>query len=304
MIYWGQVAVTHVSWRQPQVEGAAVLLTVLDRQNSNRGESLPHHQPAKHPDALQCKMWPGYWLSIQSRYLINLRWLTSNFKGKSAEVWTGRLQWPDLALRVCTVGDQAALHNGPGAVQQGAELSLWKEPPQYLLPGPGAEPPENHTFHWWPAGWLTLVSLCGCQAASNHSRKAQRRSVPEKCEVCGSLREAQVVALHPILLLFFLQQDGHGGRVSQVELLQLLPLHAEGLASLHTHRQTGSWAYRACHLCHFQLCISNSHDLIGRSEWFRPFWMIKTPGPIKIFLQQHVDWALVFYLFFYYVNAH
>lgn len=32
-----------------------MLLTVLDGQYSNRREPLPHHQPAKHPDALTQK---------------------------------------------------------------------------------------------------------------------------------------------------------------------------------------------------------------------------------------------------------
>lgn len=41
------------------------------------------------------------------------------------------------------MGDQAALQDGPGAVQQGAELSLREEPPQHLLPGPRAEPPTR-----------------------------------------------------------------------------------------------------------------------------------------------------------------
>lgn len=49
----GAAGVTHVSGRQPQVEGAAVLLTVLDRQNSNCRETLTHHQPAEHPDPLK-----------------------------------------------------------------------------------------------------------------------------------------------------------------------------------------------------------------------------------------------------------
>lgn len=51
--------------------------------------------------------------------------------------------WTHLALRVCAVGDQAALQDGPGAVQQRAELSLREEPPQHLLPGPRAEPPTG-----------------------------------------------------------------------------------------------------------------------------------------------------------------
>lgn len=51
--------------------------------------------------------------------------------------------WAHLALRVCAVGDQAALQDGPSAVQQGAELSLWEEPPQHLLSGPRAEPPAG-----------------------------------------------------------------------------------------------------------------------------------------------------------------
>lgn len=43
------------------------------------------------------------------------------------------------------MGDQAALHDGPSTVQQGAELRLREEPPQHLLPGPGAEPPAPTT---------------------------------------------------------------------------------------------------------------------------------------------------------------
>ena len=53
--------------------------------------------------------------------------------------------WTDLALGVGAVCDQAALHDGPGAVQQGAELRLGEEPPQHLLPGPRAEPPAHKT---------------------------------------------------------------------------------------------------------------------------------------------------------------
>lgn len=45
------------------------------------------------------------------------------------------------------MGDQAALHDGASAVQQGAELRLWEEPPEHLLSGPRAEPPAPPTQH-------------------------------------------------------------------------------------------------------------------------------------------------------------
>ncbi len=49
----GAAGVTHVSRRQPQVEGAAVFLAALNRQHSNCWQPLAHHQPAKHADALK-----------------------------------------------------------------------------------------------------------------------------------------------------------------------------------------------------------------------------------------------------------
>lgn len=44
---------THVSGCQPQVEGAAVFLTALNRQDSNCRQPLAHHQPAQHAHALK-----------------------------------------------------------------------------------------------------------------------------------------------------------------------------------------------------------------------------------------------------------
>lgn len=45
--------VTHVSRVQPEVEGAAVLLALLNGLNSDCWETLPHHQPARHSNALK-----------------------------------------------------------------------------------------------------------------------------------------------------------------------------------------------------------------------------------------------------------
>lgn len=49
----GAAGVTHVSRCQPQVEGAAVFLAALNRQNSNGGQPLANHQPAQHADTLK-----------------------------------------------------------------------------------------------------------------------------------------------------------------------------------------------------------------------------------------------------------
>lgn len=49
----GAAGVTHVSRRQPQVEGAAVFLAALNGQNSNCRQPLAHHQPAQHAHALK-----------------------------------------------------------------------------------------------------------------------------------------------------------------------------------------------------------------------------------------------------------
>lgn len=66
-----------------------MLLTVLDRQNSNRGESLAHHQPAEHPDALTHKMrWvndPVFDHNVSSPEVFNC-----SFQGKGPE--RGRLK--------------------------------------------------------------------------------------------------------------------------------------------------------------------------------------------------------------------
>lgn len=45
--------VTHVPRVQPQVEGAAVLLTLLNGLNPDRWKTLPHHQPAMHSNSLK-----------------------------------------------------------------------------------------------------------------------------------------------------------------------------------------------------------------------------------------------------------
>lgn len=37
--------------------------------------------------------------------------------------------------------DHASLEDGPSAVQQGAELSLWEEPSQHFFSGSRTEPP-------------------------------------------------------------------------------------------------------------------------------------------------------------------
>lgn len=59
-----------------------MLLAVLDRQNSNRGEPLAHHQPAEHPDALthtRCaRSTIQYSITVSRR----LKCLTGLFKAK------------------------------------------------------------------------------------------------------------------------------------------------------------------------------------------------------------------------------
>lgn len=94
------------------------------------------------------------------------------------------------------MGDQAALQDGPSTVQQRAELSLWEEPPQHLLPGPRAEPPVKHPY----TAFLVL------HRPQMHRWKTGTGSVPEQGEVGGSLWEAEVVAVQAFVIL---QQNGH-----------------------------------------------------------------------------------------------
>lgn len=61
-----------------------MLLTVLDRQNSNRGEPLPHHQPAEHPDALPDKM-----CSVTDPVFNRFECFTGRFKVKSKDEGRG-----------------------------------------------------------------------------------------------------------------------------------------------------------------------------------------------------------------------
>lgn len=97
------------------------------------------------------------------------------------------------------MGDQAALQDGPSTVQQGAELSLWEEPPQHLLPGPGAEPPIKHPY--------TVLFRDAQPADAQIEDLCRTGSVPEQGEVGGSLWEAEVVVVQAFVIL---QQNGHG----------------------------------------------------------------------------------------------
>ena len=45
--------ITHVSRTEPEAEGAAEPLTLLDGLNSDRRKTLPHQQPATHANTLQ-----------------------------------------------------------------------------------------------------------------------------------------------------------------------------------------------------------------------------------------------------------
>lgn len=60
---------THVSRTQPQVEGAAMLLTLLDGQNPDRWKTLPHHQPARHSNTLKHQQHFSVKSSFKSRAL-------------------------------------------------------------------------------------------------------------------------------------------------------------------------------------------------------------------------------------------
>lgn len=118
---------------------------------------------------------------------------------------------------------------------------------QHCPAGGRAQPSGRATST--PSPWS--LSWTSCNITPNHQSQSgphspctkvlgmyfQQECVPEQSEVGGSLWESEVVVLQTVVLL---QQDGHGAWMCQVKLLKLLPLHTEGLSTLHrpawTHR--------------------------------------------------------------------
>lgn len=88
------------------------------------------------------------------------------------------------------MGDQATLHGGSSTVQQEAELSLWKEPPQHLLSGPGAEPPGRKQINSSPSGvsdnveaFSFVLELGWRQSPGGEAAKPEQEPIREPEEI-------------------------------------------------------------------------------------------------------------------------